>query len=200
MKVIIIEGPDNVGKTTLISQLFKKINNGYNRIYYIHFSKPKADDPIYAAIEQKNMYEKTVGDVIYLKEADIADVVILDRSWLGEYVYGCKYRGCGEKYALDNIKRFYKNLQDTPGIECYTVVLTVDNPDFCVKNDDNNSISQAKKEEIFDEIVRFNKVFYDIYPEVTSNGARVIVNDNMEFRGKKEILNEVLKAIKVDIE
>lgn len=71
--LVIIEGPDNTGKTTLAKKLVEKFD-----LEYIHCSKPKTDNP-------------------YLEYCDLADSIkkptVLDRAHLGEYVYGRLWRG-----------------------------------------------------------------------------------------------------------
>lgn len=71
--LIIIEGPDNTGKTTLARHLQEVFS-----LDYIHCSKPKTDNP-------------------YLEYCELADSIkkptVIDRAHLGEYVYGTLWRG-----------------------------------------------------------------------------------------------------------
>ena len=96
------------------------------------------------------------------------------------------------------IEECYKELYDmkfsSPWFEYYTILLTVDNPEFCVKNDDGKSLSEAKVENIKDEVARFNEVFSKNI--ANSNGlCKVIVNNGMKFRSREDILNDVLKIM-----
>lgn len=189
MKVVIIEGPDNVGKTTVIDQLIHRFDN----VYYMHFQKPTATDSIYAALEQKKVFINAVNKIESLSQIK-TDIVILDRSWLGEYVYGCKYRNNGEEFVLNMINECYGILHEK-NITCYTVLLNAYTPDFCLKHEDGNSLSNSDKDNIKDEINRFNSL-YDIYKNINeAHMSRIIVNDRLEFRSKRDIFNEVLTAI-----
>ena len=194
MKLVIIEGPDNTGKTTVINELIGL----YDNVHYIHCQKPKSKDPIKAALEQQQNFEKLIKLIKALKEHIVPQLVILDRSWIGEYVYGCKYRGNGDEYVTEMIEKCYSELYDmkfsSPWFEYYTILLTVDNPEFCGKNDDGKSLSKADIDNVKDEVKRFDDIFSKDINK--SNGlCKVIVNNGMKFRPKEDILNDVLKII-----
>ena len=113
-KCIIVEGPDNVGKDTVIntiksiySEHNKSIGNGDSLIYNIHFMKP-AYPKYCTSVEDKikwsfNYYKKIM--VFYYKtiidselnrplpDPIYPDCIVFNRSWLGELVYGPLYRG-----------------------------------------------------------------------------------------------------------
>jgi len=84
LAVVVIEGPDNVGKTVVAKYLANKL-----QYKYMHFSAPK--DP------------ETVKDE-YLHTIDTYDNVIYDRSWIGEFVYAPLFRGYEPDY-FDEIER-----------------------------------------------------------------------------------------------
>lgn len=199
MKVIIIDGPDNVGKTTLINRLIENSSDAY----YIHCQKPKSKDPVKAALEQKAYFKKLVEDIVKLKEAVEPELVIFDRSWIGEYVYGCKYRNNGEEYVLEMIDDIYKRLRiieseynaKDHSFEYYTILLTVDNPEFCVRHDDGKSISQADIENITDEINRFDNI-YRWARNKTMDWRKIIVNDGLNFKSENTIFEEVVHILK----
>ena len=86
MKIVIIEGTDNIGKDTIISKLLED----YNVATVIHCSSPKSKDPIQAAKEQDRLFNNQILNVITNKYN--SDVVIFNRSFIGEYVYGVLYR------------------------------------------------------------------------------------------------------------
>lgn len=69
--IIIIEGPDGSGKTTLAKQLSRQ--TGYK---VIHRTRPKSEE------------EKAVMMDEYLRVIRSRDNMIFDRSWYSEMVYG----------------------------------------------------------------------------------------------------------------
>lgn len=75
--IIIIEGCDGAGKTTLIESLTTQ----YPFAKTFHFGAPVAGE------DQFLRYAKPI------LEADPLDVIIYDRSWYSEFVYGPVMRG-----------------------------------------------------------------------------------------------------------
>lgn len=187
-KLVIIEGPDNTGKTTVINRLMKK----YDNIYYIHCQKPVNADPILAALEQTNLFNKILQQIRHMTAYIKPELIILDRSWFGEYVYGCKYRGNGKEYVIDMIQKCINKLNEISEeieLEYYPILLTVDNPVFCIKNDDGLSLSHARLDNITDEVNRFNEIAEKF------NINKVIVNSDLNFRPKDDIFTDVLYII-----
>ena len=191
MKVVIIEGPDNVGKTTLLNRLSKVYN-----IYYIHCTGPKSTDYTSQTIEQWQQYINVLKDIHGISKLKNADrmVVILDRSWVGEYVYGCKYRNANDETVCQMIDTCYTMLNDMDNVVNTTILLTVDNPEFCVRNDDGLSLSQANKYDIADEIARFDNIF-EHNPASMCNCHRIVVNDGMQFRSDDGPYKEISDII-----
>lgn len=73
MLLIICEGVDNTGKTTLCNKLVEAFN-----LEYKHNSKPQTDNPF-----------QEYDDMI----ADIKVDTVIDRAYLSEYVYSKLWRG-----------------------------------------------------------------------------------------------------------
>lgn len=75
-RVIVIDGPEKSGKSTLIAALKESLERDYLQVTVRHWGQVKPDDRIYAAP----------------LEADFGlsdnNVVIWDRSWASEHVYG----------------------------------------------------------------------------------------------------------------
>lgn len=193
MKIIVIEGPDNTGKSTLINYLMSK----YKHTLYIHCNKPNETDPIKAALSQRDYFQSIVDNIIwyehnYVGIGTFIDAVILDRSWIGEYVYGCKYRGNGEEFTKEMIEALSSKLSRSLGNIVRYILLTVDDPKFLVRNDDGKSISKAKLENIQDEIKRFDDIF-ECVSQYThkSYSLRYIVNDGLEFKPKEKLFNTI---------
>lgn len=101
-KIICIEGPDNIGKTTLCKQL-----SAIFKATLHHLGAPKEKG-------KKALQEQlaTLGDVL-LRVANTDDVEVWDRSVIGESVYGPLYREYDHEmywYALNNLKRYNEQI------------------------------------------------------------------------------------------
>lgn len=182
MKVIIIEGPDNTGKNTLIESI---INNN-NNVKLIHCGTPKSKEDPYT--EQKELFKKLVNIAISEYRANETDVIVFNRFYQGEYVYGQMYRGI----SPIEIKMFIKNLEKvlTTNIfeeDLYYVQLLSSSPKLLIKNDDGKSLSNADEDKIWKEI----RLFENIYNESKIwKKTRIYVNTGDYFRDRQDILDE----------
>lgn len=80
IKIFLVEGADGVGKSTYCNQLCKK----YNGI--IHHVDGKFPNTL-------NEYSFLISDLIKKAKSLNKQAIIFDRGWIGELVYGPKYRG-----------------------------------------------------------------------------------------------------------
>lgn len=194
MKLIIVEGLDNTGKTTVINYLLTQ----FNSCFYFHCQKPINTDPIKSALEQKDLFYSLLNDILDINTRfKNIDAIILDRSWIGEYVYGCKYRGNGDEFVMDMIIYINDKLS-VNNIHTFNILLTVDNIDFIMNNDDGKSISNNKYENILNEKERFEYIFDEI-PKLNEKNIytkKIVVNDNLKFKNKNDIFSEINKFIK----
>ena len=194
MKLIIVEGLDNTGKTTVINYLLTQ----FSSCFYFHCQKPINTDPIKSALEQKDLFYSLLNDILDINTRfKNIDAIILDRSWIGEYVYGCKYRGNGDEFVMDMIIYINDKLS-VNNIHTFNILLTVDNIDFIMNNDDGKSISNNKYENILNEKERFEYIFDEI-PKLNEKNIytkKIVVNDNLKFKNKNDIFSEINKFIK----
>lgn len=101
---IIVEGPDNCGKTTLINNLTKHYND--LTLHVLHYAGAKhstAEKTISHCTKLYNEMFYTMQHFCALNNTGI----ICDRSHLGELVYGPIYRGYSGDYVID-IEREHK--------------------------------------------------------------------------------------------
>ena len=139
--VIIIEGPDRVGKDSLI----RNLNNRFYRenLVNIHYSAIHPYDKKMPIRELSENINRTMFNLLNTNFN-----FILNRAHLGEMVYAPKYRN----YPGDYVFELEKNLKRT---DVFLILLT-DSPETLAKRDDGKSISN-KVQDIENEIELFRK-------------------------------------------
>lgn len=104
-QVFIIEGPDRCGKGTIIESLIR-YTNAQNYLI-LHSGKPNTKNLSIQQIKD-NQYYYNNNQVNLIKENyQNYDLIILDRSYIGEYVYGNLYRGMN--YTSKDLQNFEEN-------------------------------------------------------------------------------------------
>lgn len=177
---------DNTGKNTIIGKLLEK----YPVIRLIHCGKPKSSDSKSAQKEQEELF-KSYAD-LNVKEFIIGDTdaFIYNRSWYGEYVYGCMYRNADENRVLETILTIESFLKEYTN-NIYLITLVVDNPDFLVKNDDGKSLSDTKISNIETEKQRFETIHnFSNLPK-----KLITVNNGKYFKPIDDIMTEIYDLI-----
>jgi len=197
MKHIIICGGDQLGKSLLIDGLIKYYN--YDNVTIRHFGKPPKKIPNELSplgFQTECFYKEgyLLEKFCQLENDEYnyyENIVIWNRSYLGEFVYAQMFRNIDPKLIEDMIKNFEeKFLLNNP--KTYLIMLTAD-PDFFLKQEDGKSFSQnidKKTEELklFDEI--FNKT-------LIPNKLKLKVNNGDNFLDKQYILNKVKDFLKI---
>lgn len=139
---IIVEGPDNVGKTTLIQNL----KNYYNDLTFhtMHYSNVRQDSPESTIAYSKHLYMQ-MFDIMLNQTKYGFSGIICDRSHLGEMVYGPIYRNYDGEYVLD-IEKKYSHIHSV--WDNLLLVTLVDNPENLIAREDGLSFSTdlAKKQ------------------------------------------------------
>lgn len=182
-KVIIIEGPDNCGKDTLIS----KLNEHFVFTKIIHSGIPDSADLF------NFYYNGLIHDTLAGYYDRSLKAVIHNRSLYGEYVYGPKYR----QESKEEISKLVHNLETGQlrtfilSRDLYFILLTSSDSDLLVMNDDGLSYS-SKKSDIEDEIIAFDEIFNLSQIE---NKIRIYINDGNHFRPKYDIYRDVISFI-----
>ena len=180
MKIIIIEGPDNTGKNTLIHDLLEK--NEITKV--IHCSTPKpSDDPLF---EQTKYFASLANECIH--ESKNTDIIVFNRYYQGEYVYGQIYRNEDPAKIMNVIgyleTKFRYELDD---VEIYYVQLLSSDPEMLINMDDGKSLSKAAKDKIEKEL----QLFKEVFDKSTIKKKYIIyVNDGDHFRSREDILIE----------
>ena len=183
-KLIIIEGNDNSGKDTLINNLKKYYLD--KSLEEFHCSAPISNNPIISKYEQ---YSTFINLAINSINSD-KDIVIHNRSWYGEYVYGVKYRNRNKEDVLSDIAKFeeiIKRIQD----KVYYIQL-ISEAKILKDNEDGLSLSNGNIDKIKDEI----KAFKEVFKHSTLKNKKIInVTKKGEWKSREDILKEVLKFI-----
>ena len=183
-KIIIIEGPDNCGKDTLINRL----KSDFNNVKVLHAGVPDTSVSLYD-FYSSDLIHQTIR---YYYDHGL-DALIHNRSIYGEYVYGPKYRGESKEYVANMIHDIEVGQIKTYIFDhdlCF-ILLTSDNAQLLANNDDGKSLS-SKIDDIQDEINSFDDVFK---LSIIKNKKRILVNNGSEFRDKDSIYNDVANFI-----
>lgn len=152
-KIYVIEGQDRCGKSSFIDFLRNRITNP--KLLVMHSSKPPK------GIEDVRLWATrhyfSLGSTISKLWADGYDI-ILDRSWIGEYVYAPLYRGMNpeDEWMFDleanvilhnrDLDGWYKTKQfpsyDTPSV-CLAIFSDIPS-NLAIRNDGNNISSKLE--------------------------------------------------------
>lgn len=134
-QVIIIEGPDRCGKGTFIESIKNTILN--SNIIHIHSSAPpKALDNNKKVLWSTEYNINLIDNVNILSKTN--DIIILDRSYIGEYVYGTLYRNA--EYTEDDFIEFEKEYLDIDNIN-FSLINFKDNVNDLIIREDGKSAS-----------------------------------------------------------
>lgn len=195
MKIIIIEGTDRTGKDTLINEL----KNLYSHTLIIHCGKPVGKTLEKQNLNQDALFNSYINKLYNENYYGVCDLIIFNRAWYGEYVYGTLYRNRQKddvfnmidgieqdiKLFINDNSKFYTKLENA-----YYVQLINNSTELALKNDDGNSISNDKN-----NIMKETSLFYEIFEKSQLNKKLIVVNDDNKFRDKNDILNEVLDFV-----
>lgn len=180
-KLIIVDGMDNTGKSTLIARLTKVLESLDNTTITIHSQKPPKDiAPEDTAAYQHKYYLDLINMLATLKSERKYDYIILDRGWISEYVYGPLYRNRSKQEIVeDNIVLDKKvlSLFNIPS-DVYLIML-LGSTKFLLSKEDGKSLSDNDEDLIELERTEFEKG-YDyslidkkIYYEVDSDNEYI---------------------------
>ena len=180
-KLIIVDGMDNTGKSTLIARLTKVLESLGNTTITIHSQKPPKDiAPEDTSAYQHKYYLDLINMLATLKSERKYDYIILDRGWISEYVYGPLYRNRSKQEIVeDNIVLDKKvlSLFNIPS-DVYLIML-LGSTKFLLSREDGKSLSDNDESLIELERTEFEKG-YDyslidkkIYYEVDSDNEYI---------------------------
>lgn len=238
MKILIFEGIDNLGKSTLMHNFAKKFADKYN-IVMIHSRKPSpesGEDPFKfqsAEFREKAMLISHLQEYEYSCEpyySRIIDtkkihpmplpsnmhpleeiLVMLDRSWIDEYVYGQMYRKENRNDIISMIDGCFEDLMLNHGVFCVpdiAIIKLCATAEFSISHDDDKSFTShmnytERIETVKDEIRLFDEIIS--YCTTCSDYAFGIkyVNENVmdgpeTYRKSEDIMESILRKLKVN--
>lgn len=185
MKLIIIEGTDNTGKDTLISKILEK----YPIATIIHCGKPYSKK--YSSIEQDTLFN-IYRNLIIDNEFKSSNAIIMNRSHIGEYVYGTLYRNRSKDEVLNMINNINIALNNKKDLSIYYIQLLCDSMNLLKNNEDGKSLSNGQ----IDKIQNESNLFKEIFEKTNIKNKKLIfVNDGDKFRLREDIFKEVYSFI-----
>lgn len=202
MKLIILEGGDRLGKSTIIKGLCEHFN--YDNVTIRHFGKPPKgltpDEVLkfqFKAFkkEQKLFYkilDRSINEHSYYPET-----MIWNRSHLGEYVYSQMFRG-GKPEVLKKMLLEYE--RGFISHEVHLITLTASPEFFHSRESDGHELSKTLKEktkelQLFEEAHEFSIIRPKLLLKVDKEITELEYSGPSVFRSKEDILNEVIQFI-----
>jgi thymidylate kinase len=197
MKLIIIEGGDRLGKSTLIAKLAEHFN--FDNVTVRHFGKPpkvfpEGVDPLTFQMECFYKEAFLVEQVKQMEEDEYnyyENIVIWNRAHLGEYVYGQMFRGLDPEQIKNALLNFEERFLLYDDLNVSLILLTAE-PEFFHKREDGNSLSKTIDQKTR-ELALFDEAFHN---SSIDKKLRLKVNIDKEFLPKDFIFNKVIDFLK----
>lgn len=160
-KLIIVEGMDNTGKSTLIDRLDYVLSNTENcAVKIIHLTKPPKDIPEDEIVSYMNTYyDSIIEQLLSPQFYNMYNYIILDRGYISEFVYGPMYRNRNELDITVNNLIYEKKLINTYKENICLILLNSETNGFLINHDDDNSLSNVNDELLIKEREKFIEGF-----------------------------------------
>lgn len=175
-KLLIIEGQDRCGKDLLINSLL----NRYPNTKTVHWGFPMGETNEQRVTYQKESFLLNMMQYRLVVLKNDLDLVIWNRSHIGECVYGPMYRNSPADWIFE---LEHKYLHDA---EIYLVYLYGDT-NFLLRNDDGESftldiVKKEKEAQLFTEAIDKSSI---------QKKLKLKVNNGNNYIDKQRILNRV---------
>lgn len=180
--ILILEAPDNCGKSTQVQKLIHLFHD--KSIHQLHYSSVKGFN------NNQEVYTyscRMYSDMFKLLYSNYKDMhFILDRSHLGEMIYGPLYRDYDGKYVL-NIENYWKDFKEFWD-QIYLITF-IDTAERIINRDDglSFSIDLKKKEreiELFQEAHNSSLIKNKLLIDIEN------LDENKVFENIRNFLNE----------
>ena len=202
MKVIIVEGMDNTGKSTMIDRLVKYRKDGIDadkQIYVKHLVKPDGENDIERATNIDITNFNLATFLINAHKENKYKYIILDRAWYSEYVYGQLYRNRQEheiRKRVQNIEEYLNNyfFKHIDTVSFHLLIFLATDPNFYIKHEDGQSLSIGNEQR--DLIIKEMSLFTNIaYMANVENKGIILVNNGSEFLTEDTIFKKIKNII-----
>ena len=115
------------------------------------------------------------------------DVLIFNRYYQSEYIYGQLYRGGDPEKIKQMIYMLESYLTNNIGYDnIYYVQLMSDSVKLLIDNEDGKSLSNGKEEQIIKEL----ELFKDIFDFCKIKKKMIYINNGDSFKTKEDILKD----------
>lgn len=178
--VIFIEGPDCVGKDTLI----KNIKNKFNEIPFhtLHYSNVNTLNVIEYS---KKLYEQSL-DLAFFIQKTLESGVMFSRSMYGEKIYGPLYRDYSGDYVDDLEKKYHFDEH-----KFLFLITLVDEPNRLCERDKKRGDNQSFSIDVEQKTKEIN-LFVKMHNESIIKNKLLI---NIHYKSAEDVLNEVIEFI-----
>ena len=204
MKVIIVEGMDNTGKSTMIDRLVKYLAkkdgiDAEKQIYIKHLVKPDGENDIERATNIDITNFNLATFLINAHKENKYKYIILDRAWYSEYVYGQLYRNRQEheiRKRVQNIEEYLNNyfFKHIDTVSFHLLIFLATDPNFYIKHEDGQSLSIGNEQR--DLIIKEMSLFTNIaYIANVENKGIILVNNGSEFLTEDTIFKKIKNII-----
>lgn len=179
--ILIIEGMDRCGKSTLVEQLRKRYFTDPRILVHHSSSPPKVENPNEWEVQH---YRSLFDTSYYLNYAEDFNV-IYDRFHLGAIVYGKKYRNVDPEdiYAIENM---YIHPKDE-----IALVLLTDHTEAILDRDDGESLESRAAD--FAETRRAFEVAFS--RSIIPNKLHIHITENGGFANTYETVTKFLDGV-----
>lgn len=179
--ILIIEGMDRCGKSTLVEQLRKRYFTNPRILIHHSSSPPKVENPNEWELQH---YSKLLDTSYQLNYAHGFDI-IYDRFHLGAIVYGKKYRNADPE-DIYSIEEMLIHKDDE-----IALVLLTDSTDRIMERDDDDSLETSSIE--FDETrAAFEEAFGR---SIIPNKLHINISENGGFKNTYDTVTNFLNGV-----
>ena len=204
MKVIIVEGMDNTGKSTMINRLIEYLAridgiDADKKIYVKHLVKPDGENDIERATNIDITNFNLATFLINAHKENKYKYIILDRAWYSEYVYGQLYRNRQEheiRKRIQTIEEYLNNyfFKHIDTVSFHLLIFLATDPNFYIKHEDGQSLSIGNEQR--DLIIKEMSLFTNIaYMAKVENKGIILVNNGSEFLTEDTIFRKIKNII-----